>query len=373
MRRDTYIRTFVTAHSINGGSQEIGPRLTISSLVEKGSGALTKFLVTGANGFIGSHLTEHLIRQEIEVRALVEYNSYGSTGWLGQSDLRTSENLEIVSGDVRDSGFVRTAVEGADYILHLAALIGIPYSYSAPRSYVETNVLGTLNILEAALETEISRVVIASTSEVYGSAQYVPIDESHPRQAQSPYSATKIAADALAKSFSHTYGLPVTIVRPFNTYGPRQSARAVIPSIASQLLARRTRLRLGNIDTYRDLNYVSDIVKGFELASYANIDLGTEVNLASQHEISIKELALTMAGILGFDRGQIQFIEEQERVRPVASEVDRLLGDGTRAQSVFGWQPNVPLAQGLELTLEWISEELRQPSGLWISDNRYLT
>ncbi|HVU72463.1 MAG TPA: GDP-mannose 4,6-dehydratase [Mycobacteriales bacterium] len=308
-------------------------------------------LVTGAGGFIGSHLTEALLAEGHEVRALVRYSSTGSWGFLGT--LRGTPGLEVIGGDVRDPRQVRQLVDGVDVVHHLAALIGIPYSYEAPHSYVATNVEGTLNVLDAARDAGTSRVVITSTSEVYGTALSVPITEDHPRQAQSPYSATKIGADALAIAWARSFDLPVVVLRPFNTYGPRQSARAVIPTILGQLLAGATELRLGSLHPQRDLTEVSDTVRGFLLAMTADAAVGREVHLGTGSAVSIGELAELCQDVVGV---RVPIVTEDARVRPSASEVELLLSDNRLAAELLGWSPQVSLRDGLVRTAGWLRE-----------------
>jgi len=313
-----------------------------------------KILVTGGDGFIGSHLVERLVQEGHEVTALVQYNSFGRFGWLDYSTELLAKNLRVVLGDVRDENFIRAVTKGTDAVIHLAALIGIPYSYNAPSSYVETNISGTLNILQASLDNDCKQVICTSTSEVYGSAQTVPIDESHPLVGQSPYSATKIAADQLAISFNKSFGLPVTIIRPFNTYGPRQSERAVIPTIIRQLMSGKRQLDLGNTETTRDFNYVSDTVAGFVAALNKELPGGEVINIASSFEVSIRETAKMIALIMG---STIDFNLDEKRVRPDASEVSRLLGDNTLAKETLGWEPEFAglkgFHEGLQRTVEW--------------------
>lgn len=308
-------------------------------------------LVTGADGFIGSHLVESLVVAGATVRAMVLYNSFNDWGWL-ESISRLSE-VEVITGDVRDAEFVRQATKGIDTIFHLAALIAIPYSYRAPRSYIETNVIGTLNVLQAARDNDVRRVLVSSTSEVYGTAKYVPIDENHPRQPQSPYSASKIAADSLAESFYLSFETPVVIVRPFNTYGPRQSARAVIPAIIGQLLAGRTAIKLGHLHPTRDLNFVTDTCRGFLSLSLCDQAVGKSVNIGSGREISVGDLAQEIARIIGVE---VEFEQDRQRMRPAASEVKRLLSDNGLARALVGYLPEVSLEQGLRETIEWFRE-----------------
>lgn len=313
-----------------------------------------KILVTGAGGFIGSHLAERLVALGADVRALVRYTSSGHWGWLEQSPVKA--HMEVVLGDVRDFFSVREAIRGADVVFHLAALIGIPYSYQAPQSYLHTNVEGTLNVLQAARELETSRVVFTSTSEVYGSARYVPIDEKHPLQAQSPYSASKIAADKLAESYYLSFGLPVTIARPFNTYGPRQSSRAVIPTIISQALSG-SEIRLGSLLPTRDFNFVSDTVEGFVSTMSTGRAIGEVMNFGSGTEVSIQDLIRKIEKLLGKD---LRVVGEQARIRPEDSEVQRLCANSTAARELLGWAPRVSLEDGLRQTISWIESNLQR-------------
>jgi dTDP-glucose 4,6-dehydratase len=309
-------------------------------------------LVTGAGGFIGSHLTERLVDLGARTRALVHYNSANSWGWLDTSPLRG--RIEVVAGDVCDPEGLREALDGVDVVFHLAALIAIPYSYRAPRSYVRTNVEGTLNLLQGARDAGVERVVHTSSSEVYGTARRVPIDEDHPLQGQSPYSASKIGADKLAEAFSLSYGLPVVTVRPFNAYGPRQSARAVIPTIVTQALCG-TEIRLGEVRPTRDFNYVADTVAGFVAAAESREAVGQVINLGTGEETSIEEVARAILGLTG---KELPIVRDEERVRPAASEVDRLCADPSRARDLLGWQPAHTLEQGLSETIAWIRENL---------------
>ncbi len=310
-----------------------------------------KILVTGADGFIGSHLVEKLLAEGCAVKAFVQYNSFNSWGWLDSFDKAVLKEVEVVAGDVRDPYGVKSACQGVDMIFHLAALIAIPFSYHSPASYVETNINGTLNILQAARDLGGIRTFVTSTSEVYGTARYVPIDEEHPRQGQSPYSATKIGADHLAESFWRSFGLPVTIVRPFNTYGPRQSARAVIPTIITQLLSGRQEIRLGSLSPTRDFNYVADTCEGFAAIAKSDRSVGEEINIASQAEISIGELARELVAQINPEAEIIS--NEVERLRPVNSEVERLLGCNAKIRELCGWRPRHTLAEGLRQTIAW--------------------
>lgn len=310
-----------------------------------------RVLVTGAEGFIGSHLVGSLLREGAIVKAFVYYNPFGRKGWLEGLE----SEVELVQGDIRDSHRVLAAVQHQDAVFHLAALIGIPYSYEAPESYVSTNVLGTLNVLNACRVTQVQRLVHTSTSEVYGTACRVPIDESHPLQPQSPYSASKISADMLAQSFSLTYGLPVVIVRPFNTYGPRQSMRAVIPTILSQLYDGTMELRLGSLDPRRDFNYVEDTVRGFMAVAACDRALGHVVNIGSGRDVSVGELVEMLMEITS---RRANIVTEAKRVRPEKSEVLRLVCDNTRAREWAGWEPQVSLEEGLRRTAEWVRENM---------------
>lgn len=307
-------------------------------------------LVTGADGFIGSHLVDLLLSQGIKVRALSQYNSFNNWGWLeGKSD----PNLEIVCGDVRDAVFCRHIARDTDTIFHLAALIAIPYSYVAPESYVDTNVKGTLNMCHAAKDLGVGRLIVTSTSEVYGTAQYVPIDEKHPRQPQSPYSATKIGADAIAKSFYNAFGLPVVIARPFNTYGPRQSARAIIPTIISQIANGAREIKVGDLSPTRDFNYVEDTCRGFLALGRADNIEGEEINIATGTEISMADTLKLIAELMGAD---VKYVVDPERLRPSKSEVFRLCGDNTKIESLTDWRPQVTIREGLRRTIEWFTD-----------------
>ena len=305
-------------------------------------------LVTGADGFIGSHLTEALLARGYKVRALAQYNSFNNWGWL--EDVAPCDRLEIVCGDVRDPDFCRHICRGVDTVFHLAALIAIPYSYVAPDSYVDTNIKGTLNMCQAARDCGVSRIVVTSTSEVYGTAQYVPIDEKHPRQPQSPYSATKIGADAIAESFYRAFDLPVVIARPLNTYGPRQSARAIIPTIITQIASGKGQLKLGDLSPTRDFNYVADTAAGFiALAETPGIE-GRNINIATGTEVSMADTLATIARIMGVE---VDAVVDPERLRPAKSEVNRLGGDNTIITSLTDWRPRHTLEDGLRATVEW--------------------
>lgn len=309
-----------------------------------------KVLVTGADGFIGSHLTELLLAEGYDVRALSVYNSFNYWGWLeGISHPR----LEVVSGDVRDAAFCRHIARDCDVIFHLAALIAIPYSYVAPESYIDTNVKGTLNICQAAMDCGVKRLIVTSTSEVYGTAQYVPIDENHPRQPQSPYSATKIGADAIAKSFFNAFGLPVVIARPFNTYGPRQSARAIIPTIITQIASGKREIMVGDLTPTRDFNYVADTCRGFLAIARAEGVEGEEINIASGTEISMADTLATIARLMNAD---VKWTTDPQRVRPSRSEVFRLCGDNSKITSLTSWRPSFSIEEGLMRTIEWFTD-----------------
>ena len=308
-------------------------------------------LVTGADGFIGSHLTEMLLNEGYKVRALSQYNSFNNWGWLEGIN---HPNLEVATGDVRDPYYCKHISRDVDTIFHLAALIAIPYSYIAPDSYVDTNVKGTLNICQAAKENGVRRVLVTSTSEVYGTAQYVPIDEKHPKQPQSPYSATKIGADAMAMSFYNAFELPVVIVRPFNTYGPRQSARAIIPTIITQIANGATEIKLGDLTPTRDFNFVKDTCRGFIQLADCDEAIGQEVNVCSNYEISMRDTLNLIADIMGKN---VNFVEDTQRLRPKNSEVFRLWGDNTKIKSLTGFEPEYDIRRGLEETIKWFTCE----------------
>ena len=307
-------------------------------------------LVTGADGFIGSHLTEELVKKGFNVRAFVYYNSFNSNGWLDSLPFEVKNKIEFFSGDIRDPNGIRKAMEGIHVVFHLAALIAIPFSYHSPDSYIDTNVKGTLNILQAARDCNVKRILVTSTSEVYGTAQFVPITESHPKQPQSPYSASKIGADALADSFYRSFDLPVTIVRPFNTYGPRQSARAVIPTIITQLLNGISEIKLGDISPTRDLLYVKDTVEGFIKIAESDLLIGQEVNIATQSEISVGDLAKILINQIN---PNAIIISDDIRLRPSKSEVFRLFGSNEKIKSMTKWKQNYSLDDGLKETVEW--------------------
>lgn len=314
-----------------------------------------KVLVTGADGFIGSHLTEELVRRGYQVKAFVLYNSFNTWGWLDTLPKEIKEKIEIFQGDIRDPNGVRKAVEDVEAIFHLAALIAIPYSYHSPDTYVDTNIKGTLNILQAARDVRVERVLVTSTSEVYGTAQYVPIDEKHPFQGQSPYSATKIGADRLAESFYRSFELPVTIVRPFNTYGPRQSARAVIPTIAMQLLSGSEEIKLGSLSPTRDFNYVKDTVNGFIKIYESSKTIGEEINIATQQEISVGALANELIRQIN---PNARIVCDEQRLRPAKSEVNRLLGCNKKIKELTDWEPKYSFEQGLAETIEFLRQNL---------------
>jgi len=316
-----------------------------------------KILVTGADGFIGSHLTEELVRQGHSVRAFVYYNSFNSWGWLDHAEPSVVKDLDVFAGDIRDPHGVRTAMQGCDAVLHLAALIAIPYSYHSPDTYVDTNVKGTLNVVQAARDLGIVRVIHTSTSEVYGTARFVPITEDHPLQGQSPYSASKIGADQIAMSFYHAFNTPVSILRPFNTYGPRQSARAVIPTVITQIAAGTRKLKLGSLHPTRDFNYVKDTVAGFISALQSSMGVGEVVNIGSNFEISISDTVNMIADLMN---AQIEIETEQVRIRPERSEVERLWADNSRARTAFQWEPKYSgkegLRRGLAETIQWFRD-----------------
>ena len=316
-----------------------------------------RVLVTGADGFIGSHLTEALVRNGYEVRAFVYYNSFNSWGWLDHCADDVKDKFEVFAGDIRDPHGVKKAMTGCDAVLHLAALIAIPFSYHSPDSYVDTNIKGTLNVLQAARELNVSRVIHTSTSEVYGTAQYVPIDEKHPLQGQSPYSATKIGADQLAFSFYSSFNLPVVTLRPFNTYGPRQSARAVIPTIITQIANGNSQIKLGSITPTRDFNFISDTVNGFLSALKSKSGVGEVINLGSNFEISIQDIASLIGEIMN---QEIKVIDSDERIRPENSEVNRLWADNSKAIELLTWKPEYAslngLKKGLEETVNWFKK-----------------
>jgi NAD dependent epimerase/dehydratase len=316
-----------------------------------------KILVTGADGFIGSHLVEHLIRQGADVRAFVYYNSFNSWGWLDQSPTEIRQSLDVFAGDIRDPHGVRTAMQGCDVVMHLAALIAIPYSYHSPDTYIDTNVKGTLNVVQAARDLGVERVVHTSTSEVYGTARFVPITEEHPLQGQSPYSASKIGADQIAQSFFLSFETPVTTIRPFNTYGPRQSARAVIPTIITQVASGMGTVRLGAVHPTRDFNFVRDTVRGFAAVAECDAALGKVINIGSNYEISVGDTVRLIADIMG---REIKLVSDEQRLRPSGSEVERLWADNQLARELAGWEPDYAgiegLRRGLKETIDWFAE-----------------
>lgn len=316
---------------------------------------MKKVLVTGADGFIGSHLVEKLLEEGYSVRAFTYYNSFNTWGWLDTFPKEKLKEIEIFSGDIRDPNGVREAMKGIDWVFHLAALIAIPFSYHSPDSYVDTNIKGTLNVLQAARDLETEKIMVTSTSEVYGTAQYVPIDEKHPFQGQSPYSATKIGADRLAESFYRSFNLPVAIVRPFNTFGPRQSARAVIPTIITQLLAGKTEIKLGSLTPTRDFNYVKDTAAGFLAIAESDKTIGEEINIATQKEISIGELAEEIIRQINLNA---RIVCDEQRLRPEKSEVNRLLGNNQKILSMTDWKPRYSFEEGIKETIEWIKYNL---------------
>jgi NAD dependent epimerase/dehydratase len=318
-----------------------------------------KVLITGADGFIGSHLTEELVNNGFDVRAFIYYNSFNSYGWLDSIPTETRNKIDFFSGDIRDPNGVREAMKGIDVVFHLAALIAIPFSYHSPDSYIDTNVKGTLNIIQAARDNQVSRILVTSTSEVYGTAQFVPITELHPKQPQSPYSASKIGADAIADSFYRSFDLPITIVRPFNTYGPRQSARAVIPTIISQLLNGAEEIKLGDITPTRDLLFVKDTVNGFLKIAQCDEFIGHEVNVATQSEISVGDLAQSLIFQIN---PKAKIVSDFIRLRPEKSEVFRLFGSNEKLKSFTDWSQKFSLEEGLKETIDWFSikENLQQ-------------
>lgn len=316
---------------------------------------MKKILVTGSDGFIGSHLTEELVRAGYQVKAFVYYNSFNAWGWLDTLPSDVMKNVEIFQGDVRDPNGVKEAMKETAAVFHLAALIAIPFSYHSPDTYVDTNIKGTLNILQAAREQDLERVLVTSTSEVYGTAQYVPMDEKHPFQGQSPYSATKIGADRLAESFYRSFQLPVSIVRPFNTFGPRQSARAVIPTIITQLLAGKEKIHLGSLTPTRDFNYVKDTVNGFIKIYESERTIGEEINIATQHEISIGELAEELIRQIN---PNAKIVCDEERLRPEKSEVNRLLGSNKKIKELTDWKPVYSFEEGLSETISFFKDNM---------------
>ncbi|WP_346885388.1 NAD-dependent 4,6-dehydratase LegB [Clostridium sp. UBA4395] len=316
-----------------------------------------KVLITGADGFIGSHLTETLLEEGYDVKAFTYYNSFNSWGWLDTLSKDKLKEIEVFTGDIRDPNGVREAMKGVDEVFHLAALIAIPFSYHSPDSYVDTNIKGTLNVLQAARDLETERILVTSTSEVYGTAQYVPIDELHPYQGQSPYSATKIGADRLAESFYRSFNMPISIVRPFNTYGPRQSARAVIPTIITQLLSGETEIKLGSLIPTRDFNFVKDTARGFIEIAKSDTTIGEEINIATQDEVSIGRLAEEMIRQIN---PNAKIVCDDQRLRPDKSEVNRLLGSNEKIKKLTNWLPSYTFEEGIRETIEWF----RKPENL---------
>ncbi len=315
---------------------------------------MKKTLITGADGFIGSHLVEELIRQGHQVKAFCYYNSFNSWGWLDNFPKEILDEIEVFTGDVRDPNGVRTAMKGCDRVFHLAALIAIPYSYHSPDSYVDTNVKGTLNVLQAARDFDLERVIVTSTSEVYGTAQYIPIDEKHPRQPQSPYSASKIGADCMAESFYRSFDMPVTIVRPFNTFGPRQSARAIIPTIITQLANGFEEIKLGDLTPTRDFLYVKDTAKGFiEIAKSKGL-IGQDCNIATNSEISMQKLADTLVELIN---PKAKIVQDPDRIRPGKSEVFRLYGDNAKIMEHTDWKPSYTFKEALQETIDWFTNK----------------
>lgn len=320
---------------------------------------MTKLLITGADGFIGSHLTESLVRAGHDVRAFVLYNSFNSWGWLDHCQADVKGKFDVFSGDIRDPNGVRTAMKGCDAVLHLAALIAIPFSYHSPDTYVDTNIKGTLNVVQAARDLNVSKIIHTSTSEVYGTAQFVPMTEKHPLEGQSPYSASKIGADQIALSFYRSFNTPVSIVRPFNTYGPRQSARAVIPTIITQIANGHHQIKLGAVHPTRDFNYISDTVRGFIAALHSEKNIGEVINLGSNFEISIRDTANIIAKLMNVD---IDIITDKQRFRPEKSEVERLWASNSRAKELLGWSPGYGelngLMRGLMETITWFKDPI---------------
>jgi NAD dependent epimerase/dehydratase len=327
---------------------------------------MNRTLVTGADGFIGSHLTEALVRDGHEVRAFVMYNSLNSWGWLDTVDAAIRNEVEVFVGDIRDPHGVNQAMDGCESVLHLAALIGIPYSYHSPDTYIETNIRGTLNVVQAARDLGLKKVVHTSTSEVYGTAKFVPITEDHPLQGQSPYSASKIGADQIAMSFQSSFGTPVAIIRPFNTYGPRQSARAVIPTIISQVANGRKRIEIGSVHPTRDFTYVLDTVRGFQFALECEESIGEVINLGSNFEISVAETAQAIAEVMGT---QIEIVTDDQRLRPHGSEVERLWADNNKAKMLLGWEPTYGnldgFRRGLIETAKWFTDPVNLAKYKW--------
>ena len=315
-----------------------------------------KVLVTGAEGFIGSHLTERLVELGADVTALAQYNSFNSWGWIDTFDKNVKESIKVVTGDIREYDGMKRIIKGQEVVLHLAALIAIPYSYLSPMAYVRTNVEGTTNVLEACREYDVQKIVHTSTSETYGTALYVPIDEKHPMQGQSPYSASKIGADKMAESYYKSFNMPIATIRPFNTYGPRQSARAVIPTIISQILAGKTEIKLGSLTPTRDFNFVKDTAEAFIKVAESEKTIGEVINSGSNYEITIGDTVKKIINIIGKD---VRILCDDERIRPENSEVNRLWADNAKIKELTGWQPNYTIDQGLEATVEWIKNNMQ--------------
>lgn len=315
-----------------------------------------KVLVTGAEGFIGSHLTERLVELGADVTALAQYNSFNSWGWIDTFDKNVKESIKVVTGDIREYDGMKRIIKGQEVVLHLAALIAIPYSYLSPMAYVRTNVEGTTNVLEACREYNVEKIVHTSTSETYGTALYVPIDEKHPMQGQSPYSASKIGADKMAESYYKSFNMPIATLRPFNTYGPRQSARAVIPTIISQILAGKTEIKLGSLTPTRDFNFVKDTAEAFIKVAESEKTIGEVINAGSNYEITIGDTVKKIINIIGKD---VKILCDDERIRPENSEVNRLWADNAKIKELTGWKPNYTIDQGLEATVDWIKNNMQ--------------
>ncbi len=315
-----------------------------------------KVLVTGAEGFIGSHLTERLVELGADVTALVQYNSFNNWGWIDTFDKNVLDSIKVETGDIRELDGMNRIIKGQEVVFHLAALIAIPYSYLSPMAYVRTNVEGTVNVLEACRNHDVQKIIHTSTSETYGTALYVPIDEKHPMQGQSPYSASKIGADKMAESFYKSFNMPIATIRPFNTYGPRQSARAVIPTIISQILAGKREIKLGSLTPTRDFNYVKDTAEAFIKIAESDKTIGEVINAGSNYEITIGDTVKKIIDIIGAD---VKIICDEERIRPEKSEVNRLWADNTKIKELTGWAPNYNIDQGLAETIEWIKNNLQ--------------
>ncbi|GCD11352.1 NAD-dependent 4,6-dehydratase LegB [Clostridium tagluense] len=315
-----------------------------------------KVLVTGAEGFIGSHLTERLVELGADVTALAQYNSFNNWGWIDTFDKKTKDSIKVVTGDIREYDGMKRIIKGQEVVLHLAALIAIPYSYLSPMAYVRTNIEGTTNVLEACREYDVEKIVHTSTSETYGTALYVPIDEKHPMQGQSPYSASKIGADKMAESYYKSFNMPIATLRPFNTYGPRQSARAVIPTIISQILAGKTEIKLGSLTPTRDFNFVKDTAEAFIKVAESEKTIGEVINAGSNYEITIGDTVKKIISIIGKD---VKILCDDERLRPENSEVNRLWADNTKIKELTGWKPSYSIDKGLEETVEWIKNNMQ--------------